>query len=471
MNGEPRLALMTCVRNEARWLPAFLKYHHAIGIERAYVFCDRCTDGSDAVAALFPWVKVLRLDESEAAAFPYIADLHTACMNHALTLARQERFDWLLLIDVDEFAHGDQPGPSAMERAQLQPLVRHTRPETVQIRLTTREVVPMRATDAAPFWRQRFFQAEPRLTWSINDPLTGQSHSWSKFLGHREGKTLVRVAADVQGFDSHRWVPQQGVRWPVRPEFVDLPTEEKGFHLHYFLTDERHWLEKFRKQASQPDVWICGTEMELPKLCWKKAISQLPADRLNGYFDRAIARPEAELTRLAAMGTIGECTDIIDILAILGETEPARFNPVSGNHVAGRERTGWGWHAAEMPTGDREGFHALERYGSGYFRWTQPNAAVRLQLPVGDYRLRVDMKDLHHLWANRMDVACDDRPIPCRDRVLENGMLHQIIRQQDLPSDNPFWLKLAFDPIQTEAGSPDTRLLGAPIFSVFMERV
>ena len=102
----------------------------------------------------------------------------------------------------------------------------------------------------------------PRLTWTIVDPLRDRQHSWHAFLGHRQGKSIIRTDADVQAFDSHRWVPDQATRWPNRPEFAALPTEEVGYHNHFFVTSQRHWFEKFSKQDFEPDVWICGKDVE-----------------------------------------------------------------------------------------------------------------------------------------------------------------------------------------------------------------
>ena len=53
MKPMPRVALLACVRDEAEFLPAFLLYHNAIGIERVYLFLDRCTDASEDLAGGF----------------------------------------------------------------------------------------------------------------------------------------------------------------------------------------------------------------------------------------------------------------------------------------------------------------------------------------------------------------------------------------------------------------------------------
>ena len=73
--------------------------------------------------------------------FPhFVADLHAACMNHALYLARQEGFDWLAILDPDEFAFANNPGRSAIERAHLPAMLRRIATTTAAVRLPTREI-------------------------------------------------------------------------------------------------------------------------------------------------------------------------------------------------------------------------------------------------------------------------------------------------------------------------------------------
>ena len=467
----PRLALVTCVRNESAWLPAFLSYHHAIGVERAYVYCDRCTDGSAALAASHPWVKVFRLDSAQARRMPYVADFQCACMNHSLQRAREEGFDWLMMIDVDEFAFAHNEGSSARERAHLVPLLQRAKAETVQIRLPTHEIVPMAAPEGAPFWQQRFVQPTPRLTSQVLDPLNNKTHAWSGFFGHWQGKTIVRTSADIQSYDPHRWVPRQSVIWPERPEYVELPTEEMGCHLHYFLTSQHQWRDKFTKQSFEPDVWICGKDVELPKLVWRRAIREMKPDQLDDFFDRRIARDERELQDLAQQGLVEENRDVIEILqATEAAIDPPVFHPISVLQQPPPSR-GWGWTATEMPTNRRRGFYGLERHGVDYFRWTEPDAAVKLALPRADYRLRLDMKDLASLWSGQLDLRCNDRMIPCRERTVADGILSQTISLKDLPTNGELWLRFTFDPVCTTSWPGEKRSLGAPIFSLFLDRL
>lgn len=462
--------MATCVRNEASWLPAFLRYHHAVGVERAYLFCDRCFDTSEAIALSFPWVQVFRVAPEQARQFTYISDLHCACMNHARLQARQDGFDWLLTIDPDEFASGNNLASSAVGRAHLLPMLERAKRETVQVRLPTWEVVPMRASADAPFWQQRYFQPTPRLAWTIYDPFHNQQHPWHDFLGHRQGKSIIRTDADIQAYDSHRWVPDQGLAWPTRPEFAELPTEHLGYHNHFFVTSQRHWLDKFPKQAGEPDVWFCGKEVELPKLCWKHLVNRLPANELEGYFDRWIGRSEEELQRLASEGVITKDDNVSEVLRSTGAFQEMRaIDLVRGRPQPVRATSTWGWPAAKIPADQRQGFYGLEYTNRQYFRWTEPHAAIQLHVPPGDYRLRLDMKHLSHLWAGRLDLRLNDHPVPCRERGLVSGSLSQTVRRADFPPGDTLWLHFAFAPVNTASWGHEQRRLGAPIFSIFLD--
>lgn len=482
----PRLALMTCVRNEASWLPAFLHYHHAIGVERGYVFLDRCTDDSAAIAASFPWVRLFQLVPDRLDQFQYVCDLQAACMNHVLQLARADGIDWLMMIDPDEYAYAGNPrAQTAVARAHLHGLVQRVRADVVQIRLTTHEVVPQRLPADAPFWQHHYFQTEPKLAWTIVDPLRQRQGAWHDFLGHRQGKALVRTSAHVQAYDAHRWVPEQGLRWPQRPEYVELPGVWLGAHLHYFVTSQRHWLAKFPKYSSEPEVWVCGKPVELPKQCWKEVVSRMSAAELEGYFQQHVARPEAELRDQVRNGLVLENTVVLDVLRESRALREGRvldcpsprppsgiewFDPLPATTTQRAAGLQLSYPMTHLHLGSSRGFHTLERSGADYFRWTEPQAALQLHVPPGDYWLRLEMKRLAKLWPGKIALRLNERTVPLRDRQLRSGVLSLRVDRADFPDADQFWLQLAFDTVDTARWStPDQRQLGAPLFSVCLE--
>jgi Glycosyl transferase family 2 len=478
---KPRVAMLACARNEEELLPAFLLYHHAIGIERIYLFLDRCTDASAELAGRFPWVRALAVDPEEAARFPYVADLHAACMNHALQLARQEGFHWLLVLDPDEFAFANNPGGSLIERADLRAMLRNVDTTISAVRLPTRELVPAPLSEESPFWKQRFFQTEPRLEWRLYDPVSGETHAWREFIGHRQGKYLVRTSLAVQAYDSHRWVPEQGRRFPDRPQFVPLPTEDRGWHLHFYTSSQRQWRDKFRKLAFEPERWICGNPVEPPKLLWRRATAA-PDALIADYFPRWIAWPIDDLRALATRGLVVEEDGVEAVLReaghLAGDTlilpehyarraaEP--FYPASdkgpslARDVLGRVLD---YPAALTPAVDLKGSHPLEIVGGEIFRWLEPYAAFRLQTVPARYWLRLHMGELCGLWAGTLDLSMNGRPIPARERHIEAGTLLQLLLPDDFTHGPDYWLEMRFAPVDTAAmRPPDPRPLGAPLF-------
>ena len=484
MEPMPRVALLACVRDEAEFLPAFLLYHKAIGIERVYLFLDRCTDASEDLAARFPWVRALAVDPEEAARFPYIADLHAACMNHALYLARQEGFDWLAILDPDEFAFANNPGRSAIERAHLPAMLRGVATTTAAVRLPTRELVPALLAEETPFWKQRYFQTHPRLRWRLHDPLTGETHLWRGFIGHREGKQLVRTSLSVQGYGSHRWVPEQGRRFPDRPQFVPLPIEDRGWHWHFYTSSQRQWRSKFRKKAFWPERWSCGSPVALPQLLWRRAADATDAS-VADYFSRWIARPLFELRMLAMFGRVLEQDGVEAVLReaghLAGDTliVPERsangaaepFYPVcSPGQSLVRDAHGrvLDYPAALTPVVDLKGAHPLELHRGEVFRWLEPRAALRLHATPERYWLRMHMGDLW--WAGRLDLSINGKPIPPRERRSEDGTISQLLVPEDFADGPDYWLEMHFAPIDTSAFCPpDPRALGAPLFRLTLE--
>jgi len=319
------------------------------------------------------------------------------------------------------------------------------------------------------------------LTWNIFDPLRDRHDPWNDFLGHRQGKCIIRTNADVQAYDAHRWVPDQSLSWPQRPEFAQLRTEGAGSHRHFFITSQQHLLEKFTKQMFEAPVWFCGKPVELPKQCWKRLAAEGSAEQRRDYFDRWLARPETELRQLTQQGILHKDSTVADVLRGSGlshqpalqsaaqwcSAEPVLFEPLTAVSVSAQ--THRGWTAASLPAWQRQGFYGLERAGADFFRWTAPHAAVLLQVPPGYYRLRLDMKWLSKLWAGRLDLKINDRPVPCRERRFKSGTLSQVLHAADFPAADNHWLHMHFAPVSTTSWQGKTRALGAPLFSISLE--
>lgn len=312
-----RLALVSCVRDEAELLPAFLAYHRALGVTRFYLYLDHSSDASEDVARSCADAVALRRDRTAA----HLTLHQIACADDALARARAEGFDWLLHLDVDEFAFGGNAGEGALARGDLRTLLSTTRPETEAVVLRTCEAVPTVAGDGAPFWTLRDFLVDAALERPVLDPTTQRLRRLDRWLGHDLGKSIVRVAADVQAATSHAWTRRQGV---ALPEPRPIPTERRGRHYHFVVQGARHWREKYRKLASDPPHWPRGGRVPFPKQAWKEAALRLGDAEAERYAREWVLVAEPLLASARAQGVVRRFTDVEDVLRATGFLEPAR---------------------------------------------------------------------------------------------------------------------------------------------------
>jgi hypothetical protein len=265
-----------------------------------------------------------------------------------------------------------------------------------------------------------------------------------------------------------------------------LPAEDLGWHWHFFVSSQRQWREKFRKQAFQPAHWFCGSEVELPKRCWRQAASRAAESDVRDYFERWIARPEAKLRAWAEQGIVAETTGVESVLREAGclrgdelvlpapplvAREPECFSP-SGDRGPGLPRDAHGrvleYPAALIPAEGLRGEHALEFSDGELFLWLTPSAAIRLEIQPGQYRLRLHMRHLAHMWTGVWELSMNGRAIPCRERRVSNGTVSQVLLPEDFGSGTEHWLEMRFSPIDTSHSS-EQRALGAPFFGLSVD--
>lgn len=320
----PALALVTLIHNEARFLPAFLAYYRALGVARAYVYLDRCTDASLAILQRHDWVEAVVCDQAAGPGQLTLHQMH--CASDALGRARAGGFEWLLQVDVDEYAWGGAELPPArtfwrrpsraladvlLQKGSLCALVQRAAPDTEMILLRTAEVVPTPRHTGKPFWDLHDFQVEGVFRRPMLDPTDGKVRLLDRWMGHRLGKSLVRTQADVQAFDSHVWTRNQRV--PV-PECLPLVTETQGWLLHFVVTDGRHWLQKYRQLAYEPNRWLRGQPVDFPKQAWKEASQTMDESAACAYFDRWVAVSPLRRWIARVRGRIQRITLVGDLL-------------------------------------------------------------------------------------------------------------------------------------------------------------
>ncbi len=316
----PSLALTACIRDEAATLPAFLAYHRALGVERAYLYLDRCTDATESLLRGHDWVEVI-----ERSRDPYAVPLEAhqmACADDALARAWTEGIDWLLHLDPDEFAWG---GPLAhagasREAGDLRTMLARAAPRTEMVTLRPLEAVPVRRPMGTPFWTQHAMLDRGAIVRDVLDPWTGRTTRLGRWLGHVLGKSVARVAADLQSASAHRWTRRQGVTVPAE---LPVASEELGVHFHYVVRDGAHWLAKYRQLSTDPDVWLRGIAMEFPKLSWKKAAAVMSREDAERYFDEWVAVPDEIVARHRDAGVVIVAPHVERVLDEIGFTRTA----------------------------------------------------------------------------------------------------------------------------------------------------
>ena len=288
----PKVALALVVRDEERFLEQNLAFHAAVGVGKFYVYLDRCTDRSAQIARACPAAEVIERDRRPDQAF--MSSYQTECLGNALTRARRDGVDWLLHVDADEFAwgenrrepHGSLPRMIRRAATRLRGLGRRVD----QIILRTVECVPTPLNEDENFTHLNWFQDGGALPREILDPTDGVVKRLDDWLGGRRGKSLVRVAADAVPDSAHAWKRRGG---------GGLTTVGAGLHYHYVVTDWRHWREKYRKFAEYPSHWEKGKPVRFPKQAWKYASLNMSEAEVRAYFDRWVVADPAELRRAA----------------------------------------------------------------------------------------------------------------------------------------------------------------------------
>ena len=280
------------VRNEERFLAANLAWHYHVGVRRAYVYLDRCTDGSEGIARSFPWVEVYERDRLASTRFLMAAQEKNAV--EALASARRDGVKWLVHLDADEFACGDE-GPDGPVSDDLVQLVGRVTTGTETIVLRPREAIPVRAGSSDPLSEHVYFQDGQIVERDLLDPASGTIRRLDKWLGHNVGKSIVRVDADVKPNGAHRWLAANG-----RP----LSRTRRGFHFHFVVMGADHFREKFGKMSEYPDTFLNGAPVPFPKQAFKVAAGKLLPEELDRYYNEWVAMETGELERLTRLGIV-----------------------------------------------------------------------------------------------------------------------------------------------------------------------
>ncbi|HVY29596.1 MAG TPA: glycosyltransferase family 2 protein [Polyangiaceae bacterium] len=314
-NPGARVALVLTVRNERKLLRQNLCYHHHLGAEKAYVYLDDCTDGTDSTVRDLPFVELRNsrtaeqhADDAEAADYrSQLGNIVTArqCLNalDAVRAARSAGIDWICHLDADELlcvqSHRLEAGVLAKFFAGLPRSV-----DAVRFRsyATCRELLrcPDRFADIQLFTTPYTF-VKRRLEWP-----DGPGHfEHSLLMGHRLGKMAARVHADTVPDGVHRFrrqaTGQRTFSFPVGLDgFTKQALRQPGnllavLHprprlLHYYLVDVDDFANKFRRHKQHPNQYMNGRQIEDVFRRWRD-FANAPTttdEQLFSYYERNV---------------------------------------------------------------------------------------------------------------------------------------------------------------------------------------
>lgn len=101
-SGSPlflmRIAVVAIIKDGARYVPEWVAHHLELGVEKFYVFDDNSSDNLRVICNQLhgvQWHPATKTRERET--------LQLDVYNEALAIARNEGFDWILPLDIDEF--------------------------------------------------------------------------------------------------------------------------------------------------------------------------------------------------------------------------------------------------------------------------------------------------------------------------------------------------------------------------------
>lgn len=316
--------MMMSVCDEADYILDHLLYHRFLGVTRAYIFLDHCTDNTRELLKGVPWAIPIDCDRDPL--LSHLTQHQNHCASIALKLARKEQFDWLLHIDPDEYTWGE-PSPTDGREGSLVEMLRSVDPKTELVWLRPKEAVPVQGVVPNELWAQEHFQDRPYiLKRPILNPITGQVEQLNKWIGHVLGKSIVRVSADATPVSAHIWGRAGSAA------HKELSRENLGFHYHFVVANARHWHQKYLKLSWEADRWEQGAPVPFPKQAWKDASQRLSTDAAKSYFEDWVAIPPDQADLLVQQGLLSHETNVASTMAQARRDPIIAFENWLGRH-------------------------------------------------------------------------------------------------------------------------------------------
>ena len=300
-----KIALVITVKNEERLLRENLRYHNAIGVDKAYVYFDRTTDGGKEAAKDLVFVEVRESVDSKK--FESVSCLkkftsqagehHTArqCLNtyDAVLRAEKENFDWLISIDADELVVS-----RIDEVPDLKGFFTEVKPEVDAVNFPVREVLQAKKHYNEVFREETRFKTirnfkrySENIFKSFYNPASGKFEKFVYWYGHHTGKMAIRLNRNLIPHNPHKFVNEDGER---------INTISKGLLLHYHAYDAEDFIKKYRNFELHPSTYLSGKKVENIKLLFIEVVnrSNFNKDQLEKYYEKYLMFSEKEIKNL-----------------------------------------------------------------------------------------------------------------------------------------------------------------------------
>jgi len=293
------LGLVMTIRNERALLRRNLLYHRFAGVDKVFLYLDRCTDGSPETVDDLPFVQIAPTTDPETlrdrpGAEVYVENPEQVTARQALNviraldLAAEEGLDWLMHIDADELVC---PNAEAVDEGDLKRFFESVDDDVESVQFPPYEVCARRLEYEDVFTEETLFTPpDASGTRTLYNPIDGSSIKADLTLGHHKGKSAVRVGPDVIPRGPH--------------EFLHLDhrkpnTITRGLLLHFYLHSFSQFVQKFRNMVDRPNTWIRGQPIRPQKRLWRDMVNSgnFDDDELRDYFERWVLVTDDEVRR------------------------------------------------------------------------------------------------------------------------------------------------------------------------------
>jgi hypothetical protein len=299
-----RLGLVITVKNEERLLALNLKYHKALGIERAFVYLDGSTDGTAKSVADLSFVEIEQSVSKQKYAhveaqhkFIETYDTHhTArqCLNtyDAKMKCRALGIDWLFSIDADELIVINK---KTFQRNALTEFCKDIDGNVDEVNLQTLEAVGRKLKYDNVFGEETLYKAKwnfqtrlDLLRKKVFDPFSQNYRKQNIWYGQNQGKSGFRVTSNVIPRTVHRYTTETG---EIHNRIA------AGYLCHYHAYDFLDFIKKFQNMSNHPDTHIAGRRVESIKLLWRDVVnrSELNQNQLMEYYKKNVMFSDSEI--------------------------------------------------------------------------------------------------------------------------------------------------------------------------------